>query len=548
MTRNRLTLPLIIWTLVCLPGPVTAQGPAQPWHRVEEGQTAGWPERRLFPPADESPRITTQPQSPRPAVTFASVEEPAAQASGPKRLPNESRPVAVLEGDSPSSPRTEPKRDWLAGLASGWPPAIRFTFAPFHQKAPSEATGREGDGGEDGPVLMPSHPLPAQPVVRWPTTAVRFGWWSVHSDGSPVKVGEFQDLGSSPFWDIDALWIGDQRSVDLFATGLDQEATQLGLAYFGPHLSVDLEYDRYLRRLDHDPLSNFPTPESEEPIVAEDIHAGQDYAIRVQELKTSVHGFLGRALKYRVNVWMLRKHGERQARAMQHSSDPSSCTQCHVLSQRQRIDWLTTQIEPVLEAGWGPVTVEYSRPMRFFSQNDQVVTRTFNRRVHTLSEDNYALVPENFTQIDRLKVSAHLPVRTQFYGRVLYGDTRNRFRDTHRRFYGYDLRLTNRWWKGWTRTGYAAHAPADQPVSAVSHRAGGQFRGRPHFHRAPFRLASSVELLPHRRRGECLLASLPLERIGLGSGPQRRLRTGRHPARVCHVRGATDRRRGEPGA
>ena len=39
---------------------------------------------------------------------------------------------------------------------------------------------------------------------------------------------------------------------------------------------------------------------------------------------------------------------------------------CHVLSQGQTIDWLTMEIQPVLEAKFENVTVEYSRTMRSF--------------------------------------------------------------------------------------------------------------------------------------------------------------------------------------
>ena len=34
-------------------------------------------------------------------------------------------------------------------------------------------------------------------------TIGRFGWWGGGVNGSPLKVGEYQGLGTSPFWDID---------------------------------------------------------------------------------------------------------------------------------------------------------------------------------------------------------------------------------------------------------------------------------------------------------------------------------------------------------
>ena len=140
---------------------------------------------------------------------------------------------------------------------------------------------------------------------------------------------------------------------------------------------------------------------------------------------------------------------------MQHCFCEIRQNNCHVLSQRQEIDWLTVKIEPVIEAKYGPVRVEYSRPMRFLNQEDQVVTRRFYEfGPHYPTERDYAFVPENITQIDRLKLGVNLAEETDFYARLSAGDTQNKFRDTHRKFQVYDLRLTNHSWDGLTLTGF----------------------------------------------------------------------------------------------
>ena len=51
-----------------------------------------------------------------------------------------------------------------------------------------------------------------------------------------------------------------------------------------------------------------------------------------------------------------------------------------MVSKGQRVDWLTMDIEPVIAArltDW--LTIEYSRTMRSFDQDDQVVTNGFTR-------------------------------------------------------------------------------------------------------------------------------------------------------------------------
>jgi len=289
--------------------------------------------------------------------------------------------------------------------------------------------------------------------------AYRLGWWGISSDGSPVKVGEFQDLASSPFWDVDGIWSNGSRTLDLTVSGLTAEANDAHAYYYGgPKLTVDFDYQRYLRHLDHAPLSGFDpatgTPGPTDKVVTEDLNVGEDYAIRVQQLDARFQGQLTNKLKWRIDLWGMRKAGERQANATAHcfnvNPPPANANYtCHVLSQRQSIDWTTMEIKPVVEAQVGKAHVEYSRPMRVFGQNDQIVDRTYTFDFSPVFGTegppfDYALVPENYTQTDRLKLNVPINEANQLYANLYVGDTENKFRDTKRSYYGYDLRLTNR--------------------------------------------------------------------------------------------------------
>ena len=131
---------------------------------------------------------------------------------------------------------------------------------------------------------------------------------------------------------------------------------------------------------------------------------------------------------------------------------------CHVVSQRQEIDWLTMEIEPSIEARFKRLTIEYARTMRSFSQNDQVVTREFNQFPPFgpgQTRVPYAVVPDLALQIDRLKVGADLPGDNRLYAYLYNGDTNNQNRDTRRRFRGFDVRLTNQSFRNATITAYA---------------------------------------------------------------------------------------------
>ncbi len=314
-----------------------------------------------------------------------------------------------------------------------------------------------------------------------PDLASRFGWWAVQSDGSPVKVGEYQSLTSSPFWDLDGVWTNGSRTLDFTLSGLDNEANNArGYYYGGPGLAVKFEYERFLRRLDHVPLSGFDlnsgVPGPNDKVVTDDLNVGEDYAIRVQKLDASLKGRLTKNLKWKVNLWGMRKSGERQANAMAHcfnvNPPPAGANYtCHVLSQRQSIDWTTMEITPVLEANVGNAVVEYSRTMRAFGQNDQIVNRTytafdFSPVFGTEGPPyDYAWVPETFTQIDRLKLNVPLNEVNQVYAHLYLGDTKNKFRETHRSFNGLDLRLTNRAINDVTLTAYSKFDTQSSGVS-----------------------------------------------------------------------------------
>lgn len=365
-------------------------------------------------------------------------------------------------------------------------------------------------------------------------TAVRFGWWGINNDGSLTKIGEYQDLDSSPFWDVDMVRSDGRRTIDFWVSGLDEDANSArSNLYFGPGLSARFRFERFLHRLDHDPLYGKPITEPPllpaDNVVTEDLNVGEDYAIRVQQLDARFQGRLADNVKWRVNVWSQRKFGERQANAIAHCFDvdpgPVTNNVCHVLSQRQNIDWQTFEIQPVIEANFGPVTAEYSHTLRAFGQNDELVDRQytrfppFNGPGNTLGPPfQYAFVPDNNTNIDRLKLGLVLNETNHLYGNAYYGYTENTFRDTSRQFTGFDVRYTNRSIDRLTLTSYVnmnadnnSNAPfllPEEPVGTglrhpVDHtrtRAGLKANWRPWEDLADrFSVAAGYEYYLHRR-------------------------------------------------
>jgi len=328
-----------------------------------------------------------------------------------------------------------------------------------------------GQGNQPGPA--PADALRGQSPEFQPAIVLRGGYWALDNQGSPVKTGEFQSLSSSAFWDADGLLSDGLRTLDFFATGTDEDGNRAGLTYYGPRLSATVDFDRYLRRLDRDQFDAFdpnvpppPAPAAQRVLNRTVLNAGEDYAFRVEEFDARFKGEINDNLRWRLNVWGIRRHGERQAQKLAHCFNESllvpgapTGNRCHILAQRQQIDWTTVEMEPVIEARLDFLTVEYSRTMRALDQDDQVVTRQYTNSTHTgwpvaFTDVPYNFTTENYTEIDRLKLGADLTDYTKFYGLAFIGNTKNEFRGTHRYFNGFDLRVTNDALDGVTVTGY----------------------------------------------------------------------------------------------
>ena len=302
-------------------------------------------------------------------------------------------------------------------------------------------------------------------------TAFRFGAWGVANSGSKAGTGEWQGLdGFSPFWEVDGIRSNGYETLDFFATGTENASTSADLYFYrGPSFSMDFDYDRFIHRLGHDqliqPLGGFynpplPAADPGAPMYAEDFNPDFDNAIRVQKLDASFKGRLSENVRWRLNVWGMKKEGFRQANSTQHcfNQTPAPGTRtCHVVSQSQHIDWTTMEFEPVIEARFGWLTTEYSRTMRTFQQGDQVVFNNFNSISPTYglqSVGAYGVVPENYTEIDRVKLHGQLSPTNEMYVIGHVGNTHNKFRDSDRKFYGVDARLTNTTYEGLSMTAY----------------------------------------------------------------------------------------------
>ncbi len=333
----------------------------------------------------------------------------------------------------------------------------------------------------------------------------RLGWWAMWNEGSPAKTGEYQSLKPSPFWDLDGLSSNGTRTLNVTATGNDQETTLGKLYYYQPGFSANVDYERFIHRLDHDPLdkmadttpavvaSTVPAPK----IIKQDLNLGQDYAVRVQELNASFKKDISDNLRVRLDVWGMEKDGTRQVNAVAMCYNaPGTATlppdhlgfggadlgqlsarRCHVLSQMQQIDWITTEIKPVIEARLGEfTTIEYSRPMRNFTAADSITSRFYDRfgvlsynvpSGSDLDPHSYGVTPDNSTQMDQLKISSQITENTRAYAFLMAGNTVDSDIGMARWFNDMDFRLTNTSIENLSLTGYGTVFNEDEAMPDV---------------------------------------------------------------------------------
>jgi hypothetical protein len=343
--------------------------------------------------------------------------------------------------------------------------------------AEEEEASYDDSGWIDNPYLT------IEPVPTTYNLATRFGWWGVNTTGSKAMVGEWMGLESSPFFDIDGIFSDGSRTLDFFATGPEGESNMAGLRFYaGPGLDVDMDYRRFIHRLGHDPIGGPRTPNVngvmppqggfyDPPLpvnqlgyvmYGQDFSPGTDYAVRVQQIESKFQGNVTDRLRWHVNVWGQKKEGMRQANSQAHCfpTPAANSNTCHLVSKGQRIDWVTLDVTPGLEArltDW--LTLDYSHTIRSFGQDDDIVTNAFTRGGpygYGAAGANavYGYVPENITEIDRVKLHGQLTDFTDLYVFGHLGNTHNEFRDSDRKFYGIDARLTDRSIEGVTFVAY----------------------------------------------------------------------------------------------
>lgn len=367
-----------------------------------------------------------------------------------------------------------------AGLRMAIPRASESETAstPTAPVAPSESKRDELSTGAvvqpcETPVTEPCSPCTTIDERDPNGLALRLGWWAVIHTGNPWVVGQWQSTDPSPFFDVDGLYTNGTRTFNYSVTGTDNESTKANFQYFGPDSQGFININRFPHANEHQNFDNMAAsaripgagPGSGQPVIPQDLNIGENYAIRVDQYeaqyKFNIVGRPGKDdtwLKAGINVWDQREFGNRQSNNTVHCFTAQSGQQksCHVLSEKQNIDWNTFEITPTFEARLGSLNLQYSHTFRVFSTSDQLLIGQYTDGGANIINGffPFAVVPESMYNMDKLKMNFELNEHNRLYGFGYVGQVENHDRDVTRDMGGFDLRWTNTAFKGLTLVTY----------------------------------------------------------------------------------------------
>jgi hypothetical protein len=202
-------------------------------------------------------------------------------------------------------------------------------------------------------------------------------------------------------------------------------------------LQVRSSYDRFLHRLDNDPLLNLDAAKGSVVVRHDDLAPNRAFTTGRNELKTDLSGYIASWLTWRASHRFLQIHGDVQTRSI------SKCANCHITARSTGIDQRAQDLSAGLSARLGSkVSVHYDYTNRQFREHGETpynqydvaqhptsLSRMFLNRVifdgTTNGKMPYARVPGYRKEMHDVKVNADLPSESQLVAQLLKTAVRN---------------------------------------------------------------------------------------------------------------------------
>lgn len=266
------------------------------------------------------------------------------------------------------------------------------------------------------------------------TRAVDNDAWAGRVSEYEVNKSGFRPVFGSNQWYSQGSWFFDFSAEN---RGDSRAQTYSLDADLNRRVRIRSSLDRFLHRLDNDPLSNLDAAKGTVIVRHDDNAPNRAFVPGRNELNTEVSGYLTSWLSWRASHRFLQIHGETQTRAL------SKCANCHATAESTRIDQKMHDVSAGLTAKLGRrIAVHYDYSSRQFkehgqrptntydvAQHPQTLSRAFFNRVQfdgtTNGEMAYAYVPGFRKDTHDVKFTADLPAESRLVAQLIHASLLN---------------------------------------------------------------------------------------------------------------------------
>ncbi|MFO7691516.1 MAG: GSU2204 family CXXCH-containing (seleno)protein [Vicinamibacterales bacterium] len=204
------------------------------------------------------------------------------------------------------------------------------------------------------------------------------------NDGNQNRLNEYEVAKDGTLPNFGAQVWGNNGSFkfDLLAShGGDNRDQKYGayLSGGGGRFKASVTFDRFLHRLDHDPLDYMEAGVGNFVVRSTDHDPGTEYSTANGLLSTDVSFAATKNVEFFVSHKMVMRDGVHQGLTMSH------CANCHVESYGRKLDQTTNTLAAGARINAGRFSADYTYENRTFEENAPTPTNTYDNAVHPVT-------------------------------------------------------------------------------------------------------------------------------------------------------------------
>ena len=277
------------------------------------------------------------------------------------------------------------------------------------------------------------------------------------NEGSQNRLNEFEVAKDGTLPNFAAQVWGNNGSFkfDLLASHGGDNRDQKYAAYLsggGGRFKASVTLDRFLHRLDHDPLDYMDAGVGNFVVRSTDHDPGTEYSTTNGLLNTDVSFAATKNVEFFVSHKMVMRDGVHQGLTMSH------CSNCHVESFGRKLDQTTNTLAAGARISAGRFTANYTYENRTFEENAATPTNTFDNAIHPVTladvflsrvqyDDGdgpltFDLFPKFTKQTSTVRAAYALPGDGAVSGNFTHSSSNNDYSDFGSTFTGGHARVT----------------------------------------------------------------------------------------------------------